>query len=450
VNGARFDRAVLRDLLRREGILSLLEEVLRALHPAVLLPANVRRLGDRLDIVGREHSLVGRRILAVGAGKASAEMALALERILRDRLADGVVVTRYGHAVPTEQIRVLEAGHPIPDENGLAASRAVLTLAESVQEDDLVIGLFSGGGSALLPLPVGGVTLADLAETTRLLLLSGAAIEEVNTVRRHLSRLQGGQLARTLYPATVASLLLSDVLGDRIEAIASGPTAPDPTTFADARDVLLRYDPLERVPEPVREHLRRGASGEVPETPKPGDPIFSRVEHVLLAGVASSSQIACRKGERQGFRVGPLPVAVEGEARDLGARLARAAQDLAERGEKALLVGSGETTVTVRGGGLGGRNQEAALSAAVGLDGVRGAFAVCFATDGSDGPTDAAGAIVDGETSARARSLSLSLERALAENDAHPLLRATGDLLLTGPTGTNVADLVLVGFDPGR
>jgi len=450
MNGARFDRAVLRDVLRREGILSLLEEVLRALHPAVLLPAVVERFGDRLDVGGQGHALAGRRILAVGAGKASAEMALALERILRDRLADGVVVTRYGHAVPTERIRVLEAGHPIPDENGLAASRAVRALAESAQEDDLVIGLFSGGGSALLPLPVGGVTLADLAETTHLLLLSGAPIEAVNAVRRHLSRLQGGQLARTLYPATVVSLLLSDVSGDRIEAIASGPTAPDPTTFADARDALLRYDLWERVSDPVREHLRRGASGEVPETPKPGDPIFSGVEHVLLAGVASSAQIARRNGERQGFRVGSLPFTVEGEARDLGARLARAARDLAEKGEKALLVGSGETTVTVRGGGLGGRNQEAALAAALSLEGARGVLVVCLATDGSDGPTDAAGAIVDGETSAKARSLSLSSERALAENDAYPLLRATGDLLLTGPTGTNVADLVLVGFDPGR
>lgn len=450
MNGARFDRAVLRDALRREGILSLLEEVLRALHPAVLLPAAVERFGDRLDVGGRGHALAGRRILAVGAGKASAEMALALERILRDRLADGVVVTRYGHAVPTERIRVFEAGHPIPDESGLAASRAVRALAESVQEHDLVIGLFSGGGSALLPLPAGEVTLADLAGTTRLLLLSGAPIEEVNAVRRHLSRLQGGQLARALYPATVVSLLLSDVSGDRIEAIASGPTAPDPTTFADARDALLRYDLWERVSDPVREHLRRGASGEVPETPKPGDPIFFGVEHVLLAGVASSAQIARRKGECQGFRVGSLPFAVEGEARDLGARLAHAARDLAEKGEKALLVGSGETTVTVRGGGLGGRNQEAALAAALSLEGERGVFVVCLATDGSDGPTDAAGAIVDGKTSAKARSLSLSSERALAENDAYPLLRATGDLLFTGPTGTNVADLVLVGLDPGR
>jgi hydroxypyruvate reductase len=447
----RFDRASLRDADRREEILQLLESTLEAISPERVLQGQVKREGSRLSIGERIYPLTDRKVFLLGVGKASAAMAQAMEPILGDRLTAGVVVTRYGCAVPTETVRVCEGGHPIPDENGLLGAQALCRLAKEAREEDLVLCLISGGGSALLPIPAWGLSLEDLQAVTQALLGCGAAIEAVNTVRRHLSAVQGGQLARKIDPAKTVSLFLSDVVGNALEAIASGPTVPDPTTFADARTVLKRFSLWEKVPASVRRHIEAGVQGEIPETPKPGDPVFKNAQTVVLADNEAATEAMRRAGERRGYRVQCLSDAVSGEARDVGRSLGRIARDVApSTQDRTLIVAGGETTVTLDRSGKGGRNQEVALSAALRLEGVPNVMVITLATDGSDGPTDAAGAIVDGETLARARALGLDPEKALREHSTYPLLRRVGDLLFTGPTRTNVADLFAIVRAPLR
>ena len=441
----RFDRLSLRDAGSREEILLLLEEALEAVSPGRVIREHVAREGASLRIGDETYPLAGRRVLLLGAGKASAAMAQELETILGDALTAGVVVTRYDYSVPTKRVRVYEGGHPLPDANGAAGAEAVRVLAQEAREEDLVLCLLSGGGSALLGLPVPGIDLEDLRELTGLLLSSGAAIDEVNAVRRHVTSLLGGGLAALLARAHAVSLLLSDVPHDRIEAIASGPTVPDPTTFRDAQEALRRLELWERVPRSVRERIEQGVAGAIPETPKPGDPLFARARAVLVGTNRTAVASLAGEGERRGFAVRTLGEPVVGEARAVGERLAGLGRALAGTGTRgALLVAGGETTVVVRGSGVGGRNQEVALAAAVALEGVAGVLVAALATDGTDGPTSAAGAIVDGKTVRRARALGLDPKRALEENDSYPLLRATQDLLVTGPTRTNVADLFLV------
>lgn len=403
----------------------------------------VLRVGDvRLDLGEVE------RMYVVGFGKASARMARAVEEILGPRITKGVVITADGYKVPTEKIRVYEAGHPLPDRRGLSAASELLSLAAEAGERDLVIVLISGGGSALLPAPAEGISLEDLIVTNELLLRSGAVIQEINTVRKHLSRAKGGQLARLAQPARVVALILSDVVGDPLDSIASGPTVPDPTTFADAVGVLCCYGIWDQVPESVRVHLERGAAGEIPETPKPGDPCFARVLNLIVGSGRHAAEAALKKGEELGFRGLILTTTLEGEAREVGRVVAAMAREL-RRYERpisppALLVLAGETTVTVKGRGKGGRNQELALSAALGIEGLRDVVVASVGTDGRDGPTDAAGGIVDGNTAARIRAAGLDPRALLLDNDSYRALAASGDLLVTGPTGTNVADLVLV------
>ncbi len=445
----RFDRSALREREAREEILLLLEAGLETVSPRRVIREHVAREGNRLRVGEEVYSLSDRRVFLLGAGKASAAMAQEVEGVLRGPLTDGVVVTRYGYSFPTKRVKVYEGGHPLPDERGAAGARAVRALAEKVGERDLVLCLFSGGGSALLSLPAPGITLEDLRTLTAALLRCGAGIEEINAVRRHVTSLLGGQLAALLRPATSVSLLLSDVVGDRLEAISSGPTVPDPSTFGDAREVLVRHGLWDDVPRSVRERIESGLAGRIAETPKPGDPIFHSARAFVVGNNRTAVAAVCREGERRGYAVRLLEEPIVGEARAAGEALACLGRELGRSGRaKALAVGGGETTVTVRGEGLGGRNQEAALAAAIRLEGERGVVVAALGTDGTDGPTDAAGALVDGETVRRARGLGFDAERALAENDSHPLLRATGDLLLTGPTRTNVADLLLVAFRP--
>jgi len=389
-----------------------------------------------------------RDVAVVAFGKAACAMAASCGDALVHRGAPwrGVAVTNRENRVDVRGFRVLVGGHPLPDSAGVRAAAEVARFVEPLAADDLLLVLISGGGSAILPSPADGLTLDDKLATTALLLGAGASIGELNTVRKHLSWLKGGGLAAQSGAGRVVALILSDVIGDDLSTIASGPTVGDPTTFADARDVLARRGVLDRVPSAVRERIAAGVRGELPETPKPGDATFARVANILAGSNTQSVDAAIAAARELGYDARVESRALVGEARAAGARFAVKLRDLAEPGAVAILAG-GETTVTVRGRGRGGRNQELALAFALALDEVAGgpggrAWAFLSAgTDGIDGPTDAAGAIVDPTTLARGRAHGVDASAALGDNDAYRFLAAAGDLLVTGATGTNVADL---------
>jgi len=382
-----------------------------------------------------------RRILVLGVGKAGAAMAASAETVLGGRVSGGFVVVKDGYRVATASVEVVEAGHPVPDARGVAASARVLELATSATADDLVLFLVSGGGSALTPAPAPPVTLEEKQALTRLLLAAGATINELNAVRKHLSRFKGGLLARAAAPATVLTLALSDVIGDPLDVIASGPTAPDPTTYADALAVLDRRGVLEGAPRAIVERLRAGAGGALAETPKPGDPVFARVTNLVIGNNALVADAAAAEAERRGYRPHVLTRALQGEARDTARDLVARARALPA---PAALIAGGETTVTVRGRGRGGRCQEFALAAALALEAGESLVVLAAGTDGTDGPTDAAGGVVDAATLARGRAAGADAARALADNDAHAFLSAAGACIVSGPTNTNLLDLYLI------
>ncbi len=388
------------------------------------------------------------RVWVVGAGKAAAPMARAVEQVFGARVAGGLVVTKYGHGEPLRRVELREAGHPVPDAAGVAASRDLAALLSRVQAGDLVVCVISGGGSALLPSPAEGIALSEKQEVTRLLLGCGATIGEINCVRKHLSDLKGGGLARLAQPATLLTLVLSDVVGDPLDVIASGPTVPDPTTFAEAQAILARFGVADRVPASVAARLAAGASGRLPETPKAGDPAFARAVNVMVGSNALAVAASAREARRLGYRTLVLSTTVTGEARQVAAVQAAVARELAGSGHPlrrpACVLSGGETTVTLSGNGKGGRNQELALAAALGIDGLERIAILSAGTDGNDGPTDAAGAFVDGATVTRARAAGLDPRAALERHDAYPFFAALGDLVITGPTRTNVMDLCLV------
>ncbi len=374
-------------------------------------------------------------------------MALAVEDILGDRISAGFVVVKDGHLVATRTVVLAEAGHPVPDSRGVHAASHLLELASGAAAADLVIFLVSGGGSALTPAPAPPVTLAEKQAVTRSLLGAGAAIGEINAVRKHLSSFKGGQLARAAAPALVVTLVLSDVIGDPLDVIASGPTAPDPTTFGDALEVLSARGLLAEAPLSVRQRLQAGARGEILETPKPGDPIFGRVGHVIIGNNQLVVNAAVERARSLGYRPELLTRELRGEARHVAGALIEHTRALEP---PACVIAAGETTVTVRGGGRGGRCQEFALAAALAIDGDQSLTVLAAGTDGTDGPTDATGAVVDGSTVARSRRAGLDVQAALDDNDAYRVLRATGELIVTGPTNTNLLDLYLVVRGPAR
>jgi glycerate 2-kinase len=408
----------------RRFLRALFDAAVAAADPAVVLPAH-------LPAPPRGRTVV------VGAGKASAAMGLALERHWPGELS-GLIVTRYGHGAPCERIEVVEAAHPVPDEAGRAAAARILGLMRGLGEDDLVLALISGGGSALLTLPPDGLSLGDKQGINRALLRSGASIDEMNCVRKHLSSIKGGRLAAAAFPARTVSLLISDVPGDDPAVIASGPTVPDPTTAAEAAAILARYG-IE-LPDGVRRHLASPAA----ETPKPGDPRLARAEVRLIAAPQLSLEAAARRARDEGVTPVLLGDALEGEAREVGKVMAGIARSAARHGRPAaapaVLLSGGETTVTVRGEGRGGRNVEFLLGLAVALDGEPRVWAIAGDTDGIDGAEEVAGAIVAPDTLARARAMGLDPRAALAGNDAHGLYEALGDQVITGPTLTNVND----------
>ncbi len=434
---------------RRDVALDVLSAALDAVDPAAAIRRAVALEGDTLQIAGRRYDLSRyARVLVAGGGKAGAPMAAAIEDLLGDRVTGGIVNVKYGYTGPTRRIAIHEAGHPVPDEAGVAGTQRMAAMLRDAGADDLVVCLISGGGSALMTLPVEGVSLEDVQDLTNDLLRSGAPIQAINTVRKHLSQVKGGQLARLAHPATVVALIVSDVVGSPLDAIASGPTVPDPTTFEEAREVIRQYGLTDRVPDAIRRYLDEGAAGRQPETPKAGADVFERVQTVIVADNAKAAGAAVSRAHALGMNALLLSTFVEGEAREVAQVIAALAKEVRATGQPiappACLILGGETTVTVRGDGKGGRNQELALAAALSIAGLDRIAIAALATDGSDGPTDSAGGLVDGTTVARGVQQGLAAREALDGNDAYPILSAVGDLLVTGPTNTNVNDLLAV------
>ncbi len=390
------------------------------------------------------------KLFVVGAGKAGTPMGVAIGEIFGNRIAEGQIIVKYDHVgeVSPEKIKIREASHPIPDTAGLVAAQEIVTLLAQTTAADTVICLISGGASALLTLPAKELNLTDLQLTTEALLAAGGTINEVNTIRKHLSGIKGGQLALRAAPATVYTLILSDVVGDPLAVIGSGPTVPDPTTFADAWHIIEQYQLQTHLPLSVIKRLQFGLSGQMPDTPKPGDALFEKVSNVIIGSNRIAAQAAVEAAQAAGFESQLLSTFIEGEAREVGRVMAGLAKGL-HRNEGSLqcpacLVVGGETTVTLKGKGKGGRNQEMALSAAIALAGWDDILIICLGTDGTDGPTDAAGAVADGSTVRRAKALGLDALDFLHNNDAYNFFAALADLIMTGPTHTNVNDLTII------
>jgi len=418
-------------------------DAVEAVRRNVLLQGNTLHVGRRMyDLRTYEH------IYVIGAGKASAAMAMALEDILGERITAGWINVKDGYTAPTRKIMIHEAGHPLPDRRSVEGTRQIVSLLKEAKATDLVFCLLSGGGSALMTLPAEDISLSDMEDLTQALLRSGATINEMNAIRKHLSQVKGGQLARLAYPAQVISLILSDVVGSPLDVIASGPTSPDPTTFAQAYQVLEKYRLLQEVPHSIVSHLKQGMEGRVRETPKAQDEAFQRTQNLVIASNEHAAHAARDKARQLGLNSLLLSTFIEGEAREVAKVFAAIAREIDRSGEPmprpACIIAGGETTVSVRGQGLGGRNQELALAAAPLLAGLDKVAVVTLGTDGTDGPTDAAGAIASGSTASRAAEKGLSIASYLENNDAYHFFQALGDLLITGPTNTNVNDLIFV------
>ncbi len=433
------------DPLRRDAGKIFLDAV-HAVQPQAILSSHVSVSNKVLRIGQRKYPLSNfERIYVAGTGKASAAMAVNLEKILGTRINQGLINVKYGHSQKLKRIRVQEAGHPLPDEKGLEGAREMGEMLGHLTAKDLVIFLVSGGGSALLPLPVEGVSLAEKQATTNQLLSCGATIQEINTLRKHLSRIKGGGLARIVYPATLVSLILSDVIGDPLDAIASGPTVPDPTTYEDCARILNKYELWEKIPPSVAGHIREGMEGKKEETLKAGDPAFSNVYNLVVGNNLLAMKAAKKAAQALGYRTLLLSSLVEGETREIAKAHAAIAKEVLLSGNPiappACILSGGETTVTLKGKGKGGRNQEFAPAAAVEIAGWEEILMMSAGTDGTDGPTDAAGAFADGKTVNRAKTMGLDPWSFLKENDSYTFFQKIGDLLTTGPTGTNVMDL---------
>ncbi len=445
-----------------ETVRSVLNAALHAVDPAEAVRRQVSRHGDRLEVAGRVYDLARyRHVYVVGGGKASIPMATALSETLGDRVTAGHVNARRPGApppvpvlddvaplAPGSPVTVTQAGHPLPDASGEAGMARMAVLLRAATADDLVFFVISGGGSALMAWPASTVSLEQKREVTRQLLASGATINELNAVRKHISQSKGGRLAQLAYPAEVITLVLSDVVGNPLDIIASGPTVPDLSTYEQAYRVIVERGLAASAPRAVIEMLERGIAGLLPETPKVGDPIFERTFNVVVGDNRMAARAAAVEAERLGYHTLLLTTSVEGEAREIAKFFAALAREIEETGAPvappACLIAGGETTVTVRGRGTGGRNQEMALAAAIQIAGLRHTLIACCATDGSDGPTEAAGAWVDGGTVARARERHGEPRDYLADNDSHGFFWKFGGLIVTGPTGTNVNDLTFV------
>jgi len=425
---------------------------IRAVDPEEAVRCHIELSGNELRVGGCSYQLERfKRIFVTGFGKATAPMAKALEQILGERLTGGWITVKYGHGLPLKKIRVMEAGHPVPDQAGLEAARYILERLKVCTEHDLVLCAFSGGGSALCPAPRPPILLEEKQVTTRLLLECGADIFELNSLRKHMSLSKGGQLAKIVYPARVVSLFLSDVVGDPLDVIASGPTVADPGTFADCIRIIERYGLSEKLPASVLELLRNGASGLVEETPKPNDVVFERVQNLVVGSNRAALLASAQKASELGYVPLVLSSFVQGEAREIAQAFAAIGKEIVSSGHPvsapACVLAGGETTVTIRGEGKGGRNQEFALAVALGLDGWPKISVLSAGTDGSDGPTEAAGAFAGADTCRNGAHKGLNPFDHLSRNDSYSFFKAIGDLFITGPTRTNVMDVICMIVD---
>jgi len=443
--------AVLPD---RQNLVDIFNAALAAVDPFNAVLKALRIEQNQLRVAGANYDLpLFERIIVVGAGKATARMALAVEALFGNRISAGLIMVKDGHTAALKFIEQVEAAHPVPNQAGIAGTQRVLEMVRGSDEKTLVICLISGGASALLIAPVAGLTLQDKQESTRLLLNAGATINELNAVRKHLSAVKGGWLAQAAFPAQLVTLIVSDVIGDPLDVIASGPTSPDNSTFAEASAVIAKFGLQEKLPPRVADYLQRGSAGQVPETVKANDPCLAVTRNVIVASIRQALTAAQQEAAQRGFATKTISEKLHGEARDAAHFLVQAAH--AEMtgmkpNERRCLLCGGETTVTVRGTGMGGRNQELALAFALEIEGDQGVALLSAGTDGTDGPNDAAGAIVDGGTAARARSLGIDPCSYLDNNDSYTFFQdfdtATGaqSHLKTGPTGTNVMDIQIV------
>ena len=429
------------------------EAIFQAALQAVDPYGSVKSYAEKISLIVTDKGYS--RLFVVGFGKASCLMAKAVEEQLPTMIDAGVVVTKYGHTVTRDttkgdgegKIRVFEAGHPVPDEKGILATEEIIKLLRDADEKTLVLCLISGGGSALLISPHEHISLKDKQQITGLLLRAGADINELNTVRKHLSAVKGGRLAEIAFPATITSLIISDVIGDRLDVIASGPTAPDSTTYHDALSVINKYALMDQAPLSVVEFLQKGKEGLVPETPKVNSYIFDRVENIIIGNNRKALDAAKAKAESLGLDAEIISSELTGEAREIGKWLAQKAIGMKKSGEAErarCLISGGETTVTVTGNGLGGRNMELALAFAIGIEGIDGITFLSAGTDGTDGPTDATGAIVDGQSVKKAKAMGLDPSVYLDNNDSYNFFKQIDGLIITGPTGTNVMDIQVV------
>ena len=430
---------------------------LSAVDPSVILKERVRIDRDRLLIrtEGGSEKVFDlndlHKIFLVGTGKASGSMARAIEEILGDRITRGVITTKYGHAVPLHKTEIIEAGHPLPDRKGYEGAKKIQRLLKESGQEDLVIFLLSGGGSALLPFPADRIDLKEKQEVTQLLLDCGAGIREINTIRKHISRIKGGWLAKWAYPSAVIGLILSDVVGDQMDVIGSGPTVPDPSTFEEAWEILKKYDLVNEIAPSILRHLQAGKEGKAEETPKPGEVVFERVTNNLIGSNILALLAAGKEATSLGLNTLILSSLVEGETREAARFHTAIAKEVISSGnpvsKPACILSGGETTVTIKGKGLGGRNQEFVLAGALEISGVEKVVLLSGGTDGTDGPTDATGAVADNTTLQRGKSMGLDPKSYLDQNNAYPFFEKLGDLLITGPTHTNVMDMRIILVD---
>ena len=441
--------------MKRKKLYSIFHAGVEAVNPYRLVLEAVR-LDDRsLKIENISYDLNHfKNIIVIGGGKATAPMAQAIESILGRFITDGRIIVKYGHAAKLKRIKVMEASHPVPDEAGVKGTEEIIRMLKQADEKTLVICLISGGASALLVSPAPRITLGDKKIVTELFLKAGASIEELNTVRKHLSKVKGGRLAQIAYPATVVTLMLSDVIGDRLDVIASGPTVPDPTTFQNAMAAIEKYSLKDRLPAKVLKLLMQGVKRKIKDTPKGAESFFKKTKAVVIGSLKHAIASAREKAISLGFSAEVVTDELRGEARDaaryLAARAVEVQNSLSKGAKPCCLISGGETTVTVKGNGLGGRNQELSLSFAMEIEGIKGIAMLSAGTDGIDGPTDAAGAIVDGNTTALAREFDIIPEIYLENNNSYNFFKRLDSVskrsyhLITGPTGTNVMDMQII------
>jgi len=419
---------------------------LKAVDPVAAIKKNVKLAEDRLTICDSHWDLSKvDRLFIIGAGKASAAMGAAMENILDDRITGGCIIVKYGHGAKLARISLVEAGHPIPDQQGQAGARQIRELCTQAGENDLVLCLISGGGSALMPEPSLGLSLADKQHTSQILLACGASIHEINTLRKHLSQIKGGRLALSAYPARTIALILSDVVGDDLDIIASGPTVPDSSTFQDCLEIIKKYQLKDKLPSVVYDHLTAGAADQIPETPKADHPAFGLADHFIIGNNLQALIAAQNQATALGYKVVMLSSQLTGETQDAAEFHAAIFKEIVQSGHPAkppvCLLSGGETTVTLKGTGKGGRNQEFILATIPMLKDLAPLVCLSMGTDGTDGPTDAAGAIMDSTTLKRATAMGLDPAIFLANNDSYHFFQALDDLIITGPTRTNVMDI---------